>query len=254
MLGEKRRPGPLCAPSRTLSGARWYPRSGHANVAERPLCATSGRLSLRRVPGTYSVSGPVADIRPAWEDVPRGCTMDAFNFVFSLFGLLLGLSLAAVLGDMVHVLKLRRAVHIGWLTPLLGLFVMLDLTSFWSFAWDFRAAIPATYGTLVIALTIAGLYYAAASLVVPDNPEEWPDFDAYYLVHRRQILSAVWFCNASVFVAAAVLSDQLRNPITLGAQAAYWVLIAIMLVSAKKRINIAALSLLIMIYVTDAVV
>lgn len=130
---------------------------------------------------------------------------------------------------------------------------MLDLTSFWSFAWDFRAEIPATYGALVVALTIAGLYYAAASLVVPDNPADWPDFDVYYLAHRRQVLTAVWLCNGSVFTAAVIISDRLRNPITLGFQAAYWVLIAIMLVSANKRINIIALCILVLIYLTDAV-
>ena len=57
--------------------------------------------------------------------------MDAFNFAFSLFAIILGLSLVEVLTGFSRALRHRRVVHLGWLTPLLALFVMLDLTSFW---------------------------------------------------------------------------------------------------------------------------
>ena len=43
--------------------------------------------------------------------------MDAFNFVFSLFGLLLGLALAEVLGGFGTAMDSRRELRIGWLTP-----------------------------------------------------------------------------------------------------------------------------------------
>ncbi|HET9144610.1 MAG TPA: hypothetical protein VFN81_00775, partial [Sphingomicrobium sp.] len=61
--------------------------------------------------------------------------MDAFGFVFSLFAIVLGLSLAKVLEGFARALKRRRIVHLGWLTPMLAIFVMLDLTSFWEFGW-----------------------------------------------------------------------------------------------------------------------
>src|SRR5688500_14878840 len=97
--------------------------------------------------------------------------MTSFEFVFSLFGLMLGLSLAEILGGLTRTVQSRAAAtakkrrRIGWLTPLLGLFVMLDLTSFWTVAWTLRDSIPAHYSSLVIGLAITGIYYLAASLV-----------------------------------------------------------------------------------------
>ena len=46
--------------------------------------------------------------------------MDAFNFAFSLFVIVLGLALTEVLGGMRKALQARRKIHIGWLVPLLG--------------------------------------------------------------------------------------------------------------------------------------
>ena len=60
--------------------------------------------------------------------------MDAFNFAFSLFGLLLGFSLAEVLSGFARALKRGSARKLGWLTTLLAIFVMLDLTSFWQWS------------------------------------------------------------------------------------------------------------------------
>lgn len=58
-----------------------------------------------------------------------------FSFAFSLFGLLLGLSLAAVLTGFARALRMRPRIKMGLLSPLLGLFVILDVTSFWNGAW-----------------------------------------------------------------------------------------------------------------------
>ena len=67
--------------------------------------------------------------------------MIMFEYVFTLFGLLLGLSLAEILRGLGRVLRTNKPLHVGWLTPLLGLILMLDLASFWSGAWQMRAAI-----------------------------------------------------------------------------------------------------------------
>src|ERR1700750_2788563 len=101
--------------------------------------------------------------RPTGYSNAKGGPMPpAFDFVFSLFGLLLGLSLAEVLGGLARTLKQRKAVRIGWLTPLLGLLWMGDLASSWALAWSLRDSIPANFLTLVIGLFVTGLYYLAA--------------------------------------------------------------------------------------------
>lgn len=46
--------------------------------------------------------------------------MSGFEFIFSLFGLLLGLALAEGLGGLSRALKTSHRVRIGWPTALLG--------------------------------------------------------------------------------------------------------------------------------------
>ena len=129
--------------------------------------------------------------------------MSEFEFVFSLFGLLLGFSLVEVLSGLVRTLKLggppgpdaEKAVRIGWLTPLIGLFVLVDLTSFWNIAWQNRESIPANFATLLLGLAVTGLYYFSASMVFPEKPEEWPDFDAWAARHKRQVMGGILACN-----------------------------------------------------------
>jgi len=159
--------------------------------------------------------------------------MSAFEFTFSLVGLLLGFSLVEVMSGLVRTVKLRGTVRIGWLTPLIGLFVMVDLTSYWSLAWNVREIIPANFGVLLLALLITGVYYFAASMVFPDKPEEWPDFDDWAARHKRQVLGGVFVANG---VATVALFSQLpRASLTLGAVGPHTALMLVMLASALVR-------------------
>jgi hypothetical protein len=53
--------------------------------------------------------------------------MDSFSFVFSLFGLLMGLALAEVIGGFGSAIEMRHKIRVGWLCPLLGLLIAFDL-------------------------------------------------------------------------------------------------------------------------------
>ncbi|BBD00357.1 MULTISPECIES: hypothetical protein [Sphingobium] len=138
--------------------------------------------------------------------------MSAFDLVFAAFGLLLGLAIAEVLGGFARVLKLKRSakpVRVGWLTPLLGLFVMLDLTSFWGTAFSMRDQMDASYLTLVVVLAIVGAYHLIASVIFPDEPEQWPDFDEWYDKQNRLVIAGLLALNIVVTVAHGIL-DELR--------------------------------------------
>jgi hypothetical protein len=171
-----------------------------------------------------------------------------FEFVFSLFGLLLGLSLAEVLGGAVRTLKARRRVRVGWLTPLLGLFVMLNLLSFWMAAWNAQALIPVAYPALLIGLAITGLYYMAASLVFPDDAEKWPDFDAYYFEHRRQVLGGIWLCNILAFALSWWIRHLTPTPLALAVDGVPSLLVLAAMIGRSRMIGLVALSGLAAIY------
>jgi len=136
--------------------------------------------------------------------------MSAFDLVFAVFGLLLGLAIAEVLGGFARALKLKRTakpVRIGWLTPLLGLFVLLDLTSFWGSAYIMRDQMDASYLTLVVVLAIVGVYHLAASLIFPDEPEQWPDFDDWYDRQKRMVIGGLLLANVAVTIGQGVLEE-----------------------------------------------
>ena len=179
--------------------------------------------------------------------------MDAFSFVFSLFGLLLGLSLAEVLSGFARALRHRRIVHLGWLTPLLAIFVMFDLTSFWAWAWTARNYIAPHYYVLLIGLIVSGLYYLAASIVFPAEFGDRTDFDAHYFQHRRQVLGAVVVCNlvsqgwANILFAGTFRLDEWFG------LALYYILLVIGIVTSRKKLSIAVLVGLICIYLEGAI-
>lgn len=173
--------------------------------------------------------------------------MTHFEFVFSLFGLLLGLSLAEVLGGAARALKARRRVRVGWLTPLLGLFVMLNLVSFWMAAWNAQAMIPAAIPALLTGLAITGLYFMAASLVFPEDVEKWPDFDAYYFEHRRQVLGGIWLCNIIVFGLVWTMHGRVSG-LAIVADSVPTVLVAVAMIGRSRAVGILCLSALVAIY------
>jgi hypothetical protein len=179
--------------------------------------------------------------------------MSSFEYIFSLFGLLLGLSLAEVLGGLIRTLKLRRKVRVGWLTPMLGVFVLLDLLSFWTGAWGAREVIPLEYVTLVYGLAVTGAYYMAASLVFPADPEEWPNFDDYFFMHRRQVLIAVWMCNNAVFPVLWFIRGDGAHPWTIGVVAVYSLLVIAACLSARRWVSAVALVGLVGVYVLEVI-
>src|SRR4051794_5730088 len=172
-------------------GAAKRRRPSFATVARRAIAAWARNSKCRGHARPCQVHRPTGYLRPGMGKGEGGAAMSPFEFVFSLFGLLLGLSLAEVLGGLARTLKQRRLVRLGWLTPLLGLLVMLDLTSSWALAYSLRGAIPANFLTLVIGLFVTGLYFLAATLVFPDDASKWADLDDYYFEHKRQVLGGM---------------------------------------------------------------
>ncbi len=60
--------------------------------------------------------------------------MSAFEFFFSFYGLVLGLSVAVIATGVARAFKHRKTVRVGWKTPMLAAFVALDIATFWDAA------------------------------------------------------------------------------------------------------------------------
>lgn len=179
--------------------------------------------------------------------------MDAFNFVFSLFGLVFGLALTEVLAGFARALKRERGVRLGWLTPLLAIFVMMDIASFWSGAWSFRAHIQARYGFLLIGLIVTAVYYLAASIVFPAHGDSQKDFDEHYVAHRRQVFGAIAFCNAIGFAGTQAAFHIAYSPSGAAAVILFYIALATGIATGNRRVNIGLLLFLIALYLWSGI-
>ena len=194
--------------------------------------------------------------------------MTGFDFVFALFSLLLGLAMAEVLGGFASVMKLHaraRAglandVRVGRLVPLLAAFVLLSQLTFWTQAYSIRDQLPFNYVTLLVVTAIVGGYYLLSVLVWPDDPADWPDFDAYYDQHNRFILTG----NLALTLVAAVVTGIFApdrpatadGPLVIAAVIGVYGALAlnIWLIFVRARaLNIALLALLIALQVGGSV-
>lgn len=177
--------------------------------------------------------------------------MTEFEFIFALFGLLLGLSIVEVLGGLARTIEARLrpgiALRIGWLTPLLGMFVLLDLLSFWGAAWTVRGIVSVSGYSMMAVTGFASAYYLAAHLVFPRHPEEHADLDAHFFRVRRIVLGvmfALLLCQLGWYATEPALAPILMRPLALAMTAVLVVLmIAAMFVRGERmtRIVMAAL-------------
>lgn len=136
--------------------------------------------------------------------------MSDFEFFFSFYGLLLGLSVAELTGGFARLLHERHRVRFGVLTPLLALFVALDLATFWVQAWRFFRDAPFNAALLLVGLMIAATFYVAASVTFPrvtaEGVEDRIDLDAHFWAHRRVVFGCVLAANALVWLLLGLLA------------------------------------------------
>lgn len=168
--------------------------------------------------------------------------MSDFEFIFALFGLLLGLSLAEVLGGLARAIEARirpgSTVRVGWLSPLLGAFVLIDLISFWGAAWVSRAAIAVSSESLMAVTGFASAYYLAAALVFPRQADAGTDFDAHYFRVRRIVLGvllALLACQMIWYASIPAIAVRLVAPLSLGATILLAVLMILAMVVRGER-------------------
>jgi hypothetical protein len=191
---------------------------------------------------------------------PKGGLMSQFEFLFSLYSLLLGFSLVELLSGLGKTLKSRlnvkanggNAFRIGWLTPLLGLFVMLDLLSFWSAAWTARDMLSVSGATLMSTMLFASAYYLAAHLVFPDEPEKINDLDNHYFSVRRVVIAVLFILllvQLVFYASNAQLLLRITQPFPMAMTAILIVLMLSAFIFKNKSLNIAALAALIARYV-----
>lgn len=186
--------------------------------------------------------------------------MSGIEFMLGLFGLLIGFILIEVLSGLMRTLKARlpsgpgvkAEVHIGWLTPLLGVYTILNILLSWVTVWGLQRVLPFGYDTLTLGLLLCGFYYFAASSIFPDDPRAWPDVDEWFWLHRRQVLGCILLANLPWF-----LSDYLVGEMTFSETVVNLVVISslvasllLAMFSRTKWMVTAALAILVAVHLS----
>lgn len=175
--------------------------------------------------------------------------MSGFEFIFSLFGLLLGLALAEGLGGLSRSIKASHNVRIGYPTALLGIFVSCDVVTFWMYGWTLKDVLPLSWPVLFGGFVVAGTYYVSASLIFPDNPDDWSDLDAHFGKHGRKVMIGVFLCNVALLATTIALVGW--RPIDVRSAIVTWSffpITAIAITVSNRKIVVACLLWLIALY------
>jgi hypothetical protein len=119
---------------------------------------------------------------------------DAFSFLFSFYGLLLGLAFAELASGFSRAWDDRKHRRIGVLAPLFAAVLLLDLITFWVNAWVYRELTEVTFELALTAAAVALLYYFASTLVFPKQGD-FDSLDVHILQHRRTVVGCVVASN-----------------------------------------------------------
>lgn len=122
--------------------------------------------------------------------------MDGFEYVLTLFGLLLGLALTEALSGLARAIKARKRVRIGWSTALLGVLIACDVVTFWVYGWSMRSVIKPTWPMLFAGFVVTAIYFLPASLIFPAEADH--DHEQHFAENYRLVLAGFLVCNLAL--------------------------------------------------------
>lgn len=180
--------------------------------------------------------------------------MSGFELYFSFFGLLLGLSVAQVANGVGHAVVARKSITLGVLTPLLAVFVLLDIASFWVWAWGARDVVEVTYSSINLGLIVTLAYYVATVLLFPLPSGTWDQLDEHYWSNKRFVISGVMIANTVIVMHGLITRPELLTlPRFWLLQPIYWVPLIVLLISRRKWPDIISLCVLIIGYLLASI-
>ena len=175
--------------------------------------------------------------------------MEAFSFFFSLYGLVLGLSVATVASGFASAVRVRAHRRNSHLTLMLGVFVLMDIASFWMWGWAVRGHIFVTWPLMYGGLLISVIYFAAAALVFPKREEHWEAPDDHYWAQKRTVFVGILIAN--ILAASfnfSVLAPQAGDWLFWAYQAIYFVPLVLLIFNRRRRAETALLAWMIIQY------
>jgi hypothetical protein len=172
--------------------------------------------------------------------------MTDFEFLFSVFGLLIGLTFIEIAIKFADAIDAHSRRPIGVLTPLLALFVMVDVAGYWLFSWSIRELLHVRWRIVFVGLTVALIYYLSASMIFPRSEGEWKNLDDHYWARKRLVIGGI------LLVEGATMAWQLTRAVPAlddywfwFYQLPYYIPMGALLFTRSRRVDIALFLILI---------
>lgn len=129
--------------------------------------------------------------------------MTGFDLVTRVFGIVLALAISELLKGFARAWRIRYGVeetsgppiHVGFLAPMLGVFILLDQVTFWFNFGHVGPHVPSSLVGLAGIMAVVGTYFGLSTFVFPADVKAWPDFDAYYFRVRGIVIGGLLAVN-----------------------------------------------------------
>jgi hypothetical protein len=131
--------------------------------------------------------------------------LQIFTHVRVLVGVVLGLGLTRILAGLAKLMqhpshKKLYATHLIWVTV-----VLLSAVEFWWFELELARIQPWPFELFVFVLVYAFLFYLMATLLIPDEINEYASYEDYFISRRR------WFFTLLAATVPVDLVDTLAK-------------------------------------------
>jgi hypothetical protein len=186
-------------------------------------------------------------IRAHAASVQQGAgSMSEFEFLFSVFGLLIGLTLVEIAVKFADAIDAHHRRPIGVLTPLLASFVLIDVAGYWLFAWSLRDLLHVRWRIVFIGLTVAMIYYFSASMIFPRSEGEWKNLDEHYWARKRLVIGGVFMVEGATMTWQLTRAVPALNDYWFWFyQLPYFIPMAALLFTRSRRVDITLFAILI---------
>ncbi|AWW74704.1 hypothetical protein CD351_09745 [Erythrobacter sp. KY5] len=114
--------------------------------------------------------------------------MEGFDYVVLFLAIPVGLALADMAQGLSVAMRRRGEFTIGWLTPLLVLFILVLTSILLESFFEARDLIGADAPVLFVGLVYTFAFYVAASFVFPESFEPGISLDEWFMEKRRYSL------------------------------------------------------------------
>ena len=133
--------------------------------------------------------------------------MNAFEFFFNFYGLIMGLAVANAAGGFGAMWRDRHDLQIGWCVPLLSALILFSAVGVWLAAWSGAETQIINQIQLFAALGVA-VPYVFISVAMFPRDASGGRLDAHYISHSRSLIGAVMVSRLTALLMNLSEGDQ----------------------------------------------